>query len=125
MINWIIILILVVVGVLAIKMNHLKHRAFIIVLIVLGLFFYLSLTFVATKNNLEMNSYDGFVKTMQVYLGWLGNGFQNIKVLTGNAVKMDWTSVNGSFDNSNNSTTTDSKPVVHKSNQPTVKFAKK
>jgi hypothetical protein len=121
-INWIIIIILIVVGVLAIKMNHLKHRAFIVVLVVFGLFFYISLTFVATQNNLSMNNYDGFIKTIQVYFVWLGNGFQNIKVLTGNAINLDWKAANISLDKNN--TITDSKPVVNKQGRPTVKFAK-
>jgi len=122
-INWIIIIILVIVGVFAIKMNHLRHRTFIIILVVLALFFYASVTFIASRNNLSMNSYDGFINTMKVYGGWLANGFGNIKVLTGNAVKMDWTSVNGSFSSKNK--INNSKQLVYKSGSPSVKFAKK
>ena len=125
MINWIIILILVVVAVLAIKMNHLKHRSVIIIVVLVALFFYASVTFIAAKNNLTMDSYDGFISTMKVYGGWLANGFQNIKVLTGNAIKMDWTATNATFfGNSTSATTTDSKPAVYKSGQASVKFAK-
>lgn len=123
MINWIIIIILVIVAVFAIKMNHLKHRTFIIILIVLALFFYVSVTFIASKNNLTMDSYDGFINTMKVYGGWLANGFGNVKVLTGNAVKMDWTSVNGSF---TSKPVNDSKQVAYRpAGQASVKFAKK
>lgn len=101
MINWIIIIILVVIGIFAIKMNHLRHRMFIIALIVVALFFYLTVTFVATKNNVNMNSYDGFINGIKVYGGWLANGFQNMKLITGNAMKMDWTATNATFSNKN------------------------
>jgi hypothetical protein len=123
-INWIIIIILVIVGVFAIKMNHLKHRTFIVILVIVALFFYASVTYIASRNNLSMDSYEGFVNTMKVYLGWLGNGFQNIKVLTGNAVKMDWTSVNGSFIGNNTANTASDSKQVYKP-QASVKFAKK
>lgn len=123
MINWIIIVILVIVAVFAMKMNHLKHRAFILVIIVLALFFYASVTYIASRNNLTMDNYDGFIRTMKVYGGWLGNGFQNVKVLTGNAVKMDWTSVNGTSTGQNSAI--DSKQAVYKPGQASVKFAKK
>ena len=123
MINWIIIIILIVVGILAIKMNHLKHRTFIIILIVLALFFYLSVTYIASKNNLSMNSYGGFVNTMKVYTGWLANGFGNMKALTGNAVKMDWTSTNGTF--FNNKSNANQQTVSKSRGQASVKLAKK
>lgn len=97
MINWIIIIILVVIGIFAIKMNHLRHRIFIIVLILIALFFYLTVTFVAAKNSVNMNSYDGFMSGIRVYGGWLANGFQNMKTIGGNAIKMDWTSTNATF----------------------------
>lgn len=105
MINWIIIIILVIAGIFAIKMNHLRHRIFIIAIILVALFFYLTVTFVATKNNVNMNSYDGFVNGMSVYSGWLANGFQNVKAIAGNAIKMDWTSTNATFFSKNTKNT--------------------
>lgn len=121
MINWIIIIILVVAGIFAIKMNHLRHRIFIIALIFIALFFYLTVTFVATKNNVNMNSYDGFMNGVRVYGGWLANGFQNLKIITGNAMKMDWGSTNATFF-SKNSKNTNSKPTS--SSQASVTFHK-
>jgi len=97
MINWIIIIILIVVGILAVKMNHLKHRAFIIAIILMALFFYLTLTFVTSKNNVNLSTYDGFINGMKIYGGWLANGFGNLKEITGNAINMDWTGTNSSF----------------------------
>lgn len=101
MINWIIIIILVIVGIFAIKLNHLRHRFFIIILVLIALFFYVTVTFVSAKNNVSMNSYDGFMNGVRVYGGWLANGFQNTKAIVGNSIKMDWTSSNASFFNKN------------------------
>ncbi|VVB78951.1 Uncharacterised protein [uncultured archaeon] len=97
MINFIIVIILIVVAVVAIKMNHLRHKSGIVVLILIALFFYVTVTFVTNKNNIDLTTYDGFMSGMKVYGGWLVNGFQNIKSITGNAVKMDWTATNASI----------------------------
>lgn len=97
MINWIIIIILVVVGIYAIKLNHLRHRFIIIALVLIALFFYITVTYVATRNNVNMDSYDGFMNGVRVYGGWLANGFQNMKTIVGSSIKMDWTSSNASF----------------------------
>ena len=97
MINIIVIAVLLIVGVIAVKMNHLRHRIFIIMMILLAIFLYVSFYTVTATNNLDFKSPEGVINAVRVYLGWLANGFNNIKVLTGNAIKMDWTSTNGSF----------------------------
>jgi hypothetical protein len=115
MVSWVIIIILVIAGIISIKMNHLRHRVFIIILIMIALFFYITMTFVTNKNEVDLTTYDGFVKGMKIYGGWLANGFSNIKALTGNAVKMDWKSTDGSFfSNSSKSKTDNSKATVSK-----------
>ena len=97
MISWIVITILVLVGIFAIKMNHLRHRIFIIMLILLALFLYSSMALVTTNNELSFDDTGGFFHAMKVYTGWLANGFENVKQITGNMIKMDWTSTNSSF----------------------------
>ena len=94
MISWIIIVILVIVGMYVLKINHFKHRFWIIFLIFLAIFLYVSITVVHSKYDLDFKTFDGLSKSVKIYLGWLGNGFQNMKVLAGNAIKMDWTSSN-------------------------------
>ena len=81
MISWIVIAILVIVGVIAIKMNHLKHRVFIVILILLALFLYTSMNLIVKDNDLNLNSVDGLFNVIKVYTGWLANGFQNLKEL--------------------------------------------
>jgi len=97
MLNWIIIVILVIVGLSAIKMSHLRHRVFIISLVLLALFLYASIFFISSKNDLDLDSTEGVTDALKVYVGWLANGFQNFKTITGNMIKMDWSSTNGTF----------------------------
>jgi len=99
MISWIVIVILIVVGVFSIKLNHLKHRFFIIGLVVLALFLYSTMSLVTTKNDIELNSVDGIFSAVKVYTGWLANGFNNVRQITGNAINQDWSNSNASFFN--------------------------
>ena len=97
MISWIVIAILIVVGIIALKLNHLRHRMFILGLIIFALFLYTSMNVIAEKNNLDFKSSDGIIDAIKLYVGWLANGFDNMRSLVGNIVKMDWSSVNGTF----------------------------
>ena len=97
MISWIILIVLIIVGITAIKINHLKHRFFIIMLVFLALFLYTSIAFISEQNDLNPDSSEGVLNTLKVYNGWLANGFKNMKSIAGNVIKMDWTSTNASF----------------------------
>ena len=97
MVSWIIIIILVIIGLLIIKIGHIKHSFFIIILILLGLFLYTSITYVSEKNNLDLSTTSGFFSSAKVYTGWLANGFKNLKDLTSRVIDMDWRSTNESF----------------------------
>ena len=97
MISIIVVVVFIVLAVILIKMNHFRHKMFIIVLLVFVLFLYSTVMVVNKANEFDLTSTDGFIDAFKIYLGWLGNGFGNIKTLTGNAVKMDWSSTNGTF----------------------------
>ena len=97
MISWTVIAILLVCGIIAIKMNHLRHRVFIVLLIFLALFLYGTVSVVNTMNEMDLSSSEGLWDATKLYFGWLANGFQNMKTITGNAVGMDWISTNGTF----------------------------
>jgi uncharacterized membrane protein YjdF len=92
MLNWIIIFVLVMAGIYVLKLNHLRHRFWIFFLIFLAIFLYVSIVIVNSKYDLNFTTFDGLSNSIKVYLGWLGNGFHNMGVLAGNAIKMDWTS---------------------------------
>ena len=101
MISWMVIGILVIIAVLALKMNHLRHRIWILMLVFLALFLYTSAAIVYSENELKFNTMDGIFSSARIYIGWLGNGFQNLKALSGKAVDMDWTDSNETFVNQN------------------------
>jgi|ETNmetMinimDraft_2_1059921.scaffolds.fasta_scaffold11807_3 hypothetical protein len=96
-INWLVIGILIVVGVIAIKVNHLKHKFFIVMLVLLALFLYSTIALVTEEEKLDLKTSEGLFEASKVYVGWLANGFSNLKELTGKAIKMDWTSTEGEF----------------------------
>ena len=104
MISWIVIVILVIIGIFAIRLNHLRHRIFIIILVLLALFIYISMTVVAEKNQMDFKTADGIFKVMKLYVGWLANGFQNLRSLIGHAIKMDWQETNKTFTEKTNPT---------------------
>lgn len=99
MISWIVIAILVVIAFFILKTDHFKHRMWIILIVLLALFLYISISLINTKHDLNVNSTEGFFNSIKVYFGWLANGFQNLKAITGNAIKMDWASTDKTFFN--------------------------
>ena len=105
MISWFVV-VLVLVGVLVIikllHLRHFKHKIFSIFLVLIILFFVSTLYYVSYKNHLDLTTVNGFSNGMSIYAGWILNGFQNVKTVTGYAVGMDWRSTNGSL--SKNST---------------------
>jgi hypothetical protein len=99
MISWVIIGLLVVVGLVLLKFKHFRHRLTIVFLIFLVVFLYTTISIVNRTNSLDLTTTEGFLSSVKVYTGWLAHGFDNLKSITGNAVKMDWTSTNSTFVN--------------------------
>ena len=97
MMIWVIVAVLVIIALFILKANHFKHRLWVLILISITIFLILSVTVVYSKYNLEFNSVDSSINSAKIYFGWLANGFTNLKSLTGNAIKMDWTSSNDSI----------------------------
>ena len=69
----------------------------IILFILLALFLYVSISIVSKESKLDYNTPEGLMNSVKIYGGWLAHGFQNMKVLTGKAINMDWKSTNGTF----------------------------
>lgn len=97
MISWLIIGILAILAILILKMNHFKHKIWILFIVLLVLFLYISISIVNDKYKLDLTTTDGVFHSFNIYLGWLANGFHNLRSLTGNAINMDWTETNASF----------------------------
>ena len=100
--------ILIAVGIIAviivsklIHFKHFRHKISAILLIVLVLFLYATITAVIKINNIDIKTAQGILSAGKIYLSWLGQAFGNLKSLTGSAIQMDWlpknVSLAGSF----------------------------
>jgi len=105
MINWILIIILVLAGFLIIRFlfsRHAKHRFMMTAILVIVLLLISTFYFVSSMNNVDITTISGFGNGMKLYGGWLINSFDNIKILTGDVVGLNWRTTNKTlFNNSN------------------------
>jgi len=90
MVIWILIAALVVIVFFYFQFKHAQHKLFTFLIIALIIVGYISFTWAISGQNIDLNTTDGWQKGIGLYFVWLGNAFGNVKVLTTNAVKMDW-----------------------------------
>jgi len=88
--NWIIIAILVILAFVFLRIRHVKHKIFLIVIIFALLFFYTTGSQILSEQDVDWKSVSGVEQGLRVYFTWVGGAFGNLKVLTTNAIKMDW-----------------------------------
>lgn len=106
MINWILIGIICLAAFFVFRLvgfRHGRHKFILTIVLLIMLILVSTFYFVTYKNNIDITSIKGLTAGAKVYGIWLVHSLQNIKELTGNAVRMDWADVNISF-NSTNST---------------------
>jgi hypothetical protein len=96
--SWLILFILIGLTGFFLLVGNLRHKFFIIILLVLILFVYVSGSLVLDDENIDWKSVKGLYKGVRTYLAWLGSFFSNIQELTGKAADMNW-----QLDNENNS----------------------
>jgi len=75
---------------LLIEVKRLKHKIFAIFLIGLILFSYFSFAAIFSGRDINFKSTDGLIEAGQIYFSWLTSLFLNFKVITTNAIKMNW-----------------------------------
>ena len=61
-----------------------------IIVVVLLIFFYTTFSNVINDNQIDVKSFDGVISAGKLYFFWLGNAVQNIVVIGGDVIKMDW-----------------------------------
>ena len=88
--SWVIIIVLVVAFLLLLKARHIKHRFFALILVLLLIFVYFTSTSLLSGKNIDFKTFDGWVSAGRIYFSWLWHAGGNVKELTGNAIKMDW-----------------------------------
>lgn len=89
-ITWIVVGILIVIAFIFLRVKHFKHKVIAVVLILLLMFLYVSFTRVVKDEEINLKSAGGIEKAVKLYFVWLGSAFNNLRGLTGHAVKMDW-----------------------------------
>jgi hypothetical protein len=99
MVNTVLILVIVLIAAiwLFIEFKRFRHKMLAVFLIVLILFTYFSFSAVIKGKNLDLKTFEGMKEAGKIYVLWLGNIFQNVKVVTSNAINMNW-KFNGSVE---------------------------
>jgi hypothetical protein len=90
MIGWILIIAAILGIVFIAQLSHFKHKFSVIFLVLFLLFLVFSFLAVANSNSLHLGSATGFFSGIKLYFSWLGHAFDNMRVITGNVVRMDW-----------------------------------
>ena len=90
--QWLIVTVLVLVIFLFIKVKYLKHKLTWIALLILILMSYVGFLASTSGQDLDLSTFNGSQTATKLYFSWLGNSFENMKVLTGQATKLDWSS---------------------------------
>jgi len=96
-ITFMVIAILIITIWVLIELKRLRHKLFAIFLISLILFFYLSISFTLKGQDIDFGTTQGMIKASKLYFSWLGSAFSNMKSITTNAIKMDWSAKNQSI----------------------------
>jgi hypothetical protein len=73
-----------------VEMKRMRHKVFAIFLIGLILFSYLSFSFVFKDKEVDLTSVAGLEEVAGLYFAWIGSVFANLKIMTSNAINMNW-----------------------------------
>ncbi|MCK5449641.1 hypothetical protein KAI32_02150 [Candidatus Pacearchaeota archaeon] len=94
--QWIIIGILVLLGFLIFKMDHHIQLIKSIIIVLIGLLFYLSMVGILSSDQVDLTSPQGIVQATYLYFGWIGETTSKLwdigtetTNLVGNAIKVN------------------------------------
>jgi ACR3 family arsenite efflux pump ArsB len=90
MISWIVIGMLIIILLVFAKIKHIRHKTFLIAVVLILLFFYISAVSVIGNKNLNLTSFSGITEAGKLYFTWLVHIGGNTQHLVANAIKMDW-----------------------------------
>jgi hypothetical protein len=85
-----VIAILIITILLALELKKMKHKLFAILLIALILFGFFSFNTVFKDKEVKIETISDVGNVVKLYFSWLGTAFNNVKVITTQAIKMDW-----------------------------------
>ena len=90
MLDWIVIGLLIVIALFFAKVKHIRHKFFAIGVIILIIFFYVTVSKVIREKNVDITTFNGILIAGKIYFSWLLHAGENVKTVVGNVIKMDW-----------------------------------
>ena len=92
MVNVILVLVIALIAIiwLSQEFKEVKNKFFTVFLILLLVFTCLSFSYAIKERDIDLKTTDGLKEAGHIYVLWLGQAFRNIKVVTGNAIGMNW-----------------------------------
>ena len=75
------------------EMKRFKHKLFAILLIALILFTYIGFNTSLKDEDIDFKTSAGLTEGFKLYFSWLTSVAKNLKLITTNVIKMDWTNL--------------------------------
>lgn len=88
--QWIVVVVLIAVIFIFVKFKYIKHKLSWIIILFLILLFYVGFLASTAGQDLDLKTFEGSQTAIKLYLSWMGQSFENMKVITGQAIKLDW-----------------------------------
>ncbi len=88
--SWLVIGLLIAVAIILFKFKEVRHRAGLFTIIIVLLFFIITIGYISKVNNINLNSFDGISSVTRVYFSWLADIGRNLIGISGYAIKQDW-----------------------------------
>ena len=89
-----VIILLIAVFIIAIltflRFKKLNHEIFAFFLILLILFSFFSFTLAFKDKDISIANFSDVTKAVKIYFSWFGNAFANVKMITTQAIRMNW-----------------------------------
>jgi|TARA_Y100000310_G_scaffold17671_1_gene17430 hypothetical protein len=73
-----------------IEVKRFKHKIFAIFLIILIIILYWGVIVVFQDREIDLTTVSGMTEATKIYFSWFGSIFENLKTLTSNVIRMDW-----------------------------------
>jgi len=90
MVNWIILAALILLVIIFFKAKRTQHKIYTILIVLIIIFIYVTGSRIISENNVNIKTLDGIILAGKLYFSWLVNVFNNIKIIAGNAIKLNW-----------------------------------
>jgi hypothetical protein len=99
-ITFVIIAVLILAIWVFVEFKRFRHKIWALILILVILFGYFSFTSVMKGKDVNLKTFSGIKEATGIYFVWLGHAFGNMKTITSNVVKMNWTNESSPNNNS-------------------------